>query len=166
MSETDFPSPESSPRQEPPPVLLGAHIAIARIISLHTQPFASVDITITPATKSWTDLDDQVTEIEAMLGDDEARDDDDPGKLESSRMLEILTVLYELALDLSGLANKLQVQVLEHATKKGDEMVGGEMNDDGVKAMVERERERCQQLLRGVDEEFEHQGSAAPNHEL
>ena len=159
MSEPEPPSPES------PPPLLGAHIAIARIISLHTQPLASVDITLTPSTKAWTDLDDQVTEIEAMLDDDEARDDDDPRKVEESRLLEILTVLFEVGLDLEGLANRLQVRVLEEVLegglRRGGGMVGG-----GVEAVVERERESCERLLRGVREEFGYQGNVAPESEL
>lgn len=86
-----------------------------------------------------------------MLADDETREDDDPRKLEASRMLEILTALYELALDLSDLANKLQLL-------EGEMTKGGRMNENEVIAMVERERERCQQLLREVGEELRSEG--------
>ena len=147
--------PETTP-SDSPLILFGAHIAIARIISLHTQPLASVDITITPSTKAWTDLDDQVTEIEALLGEDEAREDDDPRKLETSRLLEVLSVLFEVALDLEGLANRLQAQVLEGGMGEGEGMGEG-----GVEAVVEGERGRCERLLRGVREEFGQQGRLA-----
>ena len=91
-----------------------------------------------------------------MLADDEAREDNDPRKLESSRLLGALTVLYELALDLAGLANELQIQgqEQEQGLEKDDGGVGGDMDEEKVQAMVERERERCQRLLRGVGEQF------------
>ena len=105
-----------------------------------------------------------------MLADDEAREDDDPRKLESSRLLGALTMLYELALDLAGLANELQIQGLEQEQEQGlekdDGVVGGNMDEEEVQAMVERERERCERLLRGVGEEFEYQGSVALEQEL
>lgn len=85
-----------------------------------------------------------------MLADDEIREDDEPRKIEASRMLENLTVLYELALDLSDLANKLQVP-------EGEMTKGGRMNGNKVIAMVERERERYQSSLRVVGEEFKRQ---------
>ncbi|KAG6999510.1 hypothetical protein G7Y79_00034g069330 [Physcia stellaris] len=152
--------PETTP-SDSPLILFGAHIAIARIISLHTQPLASVDITLTPSTKAWTDLDDQFTEIEALLGEDEARDDDDPRKIEEARLLELLSVLFEVGLDLEGLANRLQMQVLGEGIGES-----GGTEDEGVEAMVEGERERCERLLRGVAEEFGQQGRLASMDEL